>query len=209
MNAPTTPPTVAAGDHTPGSAPAVSAPEIAAAPAVIMIPASGSGVLTAGGVVLAIGGLYFGRDIFVPFALAVLLSFALAPLVLRLRRLRLPKVAAIVLAVGLAGAVIGGIAFVVAGQLVQLAGNLPSYQETISTKLQSLRSTAPGGGVVGQVTETIRELSQELSGPKPAPGSPSSGTFGQPVRTPIPVTIEPGSTQPVQIIQTILVLDQG
>jgi predicted PurR-regulated permease PerM len=208
MNAPTMPPSqpiIAPGNRAPGSVPQGSAPEPAAAPAVIMIPASGSGVLTAGGLVLAVGGLYFGQDIFVPFALAVLLSFALAPLVLRLRRLRLPKIAAIVLAVSLAGAVIGGIAFVVAGQLVQLAGNLPSYQETISTKLQSLRSTAPGGGVVGQVTETIRELSQELSGPKPAaPGSPPPGSFGQPARTPIPVTIEPGSAQPVQIIQTIL-----
>jgi predicted PurR-regulated permease PerM len=203
MNAPTTPPTAAPGGF-PGPAPHVSAPETAAAPAVIMIPASGSGVLTAGGVVLAIGGLYFGRDIFVPFALAVLLSFALAPLVLRLRRLRLPKIAAIVLAVALAGAVIGGIAVVVAGQLVELAGNLPSYQETISTKLQSLRTTAPGGSLVGQVTETVRELSQELSAPQPAaPGSPSPGSFGQP-RAPVPVTIEPASAQPVQIIQTIL-----
>jgi predicted PurR-regulated permease PerM len=40
-----------------------------------------SPIVTAGGIVLAIGGLYFGRDIFIPFALAILLSFALTPLV--------------------------------------------------------------------------------------------------------------------------------
>ena len=51
-----------------------------------------SSILTAGGIVLAIGGLYFGRDIFIPFALAILLSFALSPLVNWLRRLKLPRI---------------------------------------------------------------------------------------------------------------------
>src|SRR3954469_20579065 len=49
--------------------------------------------LTAGGVVLAVGGLYFGRDIFVPFALAILLSFVLTPLVNWLQQFKLPKMA--------------------------------------------------------------------------------------------------------------------
>jgi predicted PurR-regulated permease PerM len=172
----------------------------------VFVPAPSSGVLTAGGVVLAIAALYFGQDVFVPFALAVLLSFALAPLVLWLRRLRLPRIPAIVLAVAFAGSIIGGIAFVVAGQLVQLASNLPSYQQTISAKLQSLRSTAPGSGVVGQVTETIRELSQELSAPRPDPEANlgQRGGFATGQRTPIPVTLEPGSAQPIQVIQTVL-----
>ncbi len=42
---------------------------------------TGSPILTAGGIVLAIAGLYLGRDIFVPFALAILLSFVLTLLV--------------------------------------------------------------------------------------------------------------------------------
>ena len=166
----------------------------------------GAGVITAGSVLLAIAVLYFGKDIFVPFALAILLSFALAPLVMWLRKLRLPKIVAITVAVSLAFGLIGGIGFLVAGQLVQLAGNLPAYQNTIKTKLQSLRTDAPGGGVVAQVTETIKDLSEELSEPKPAGGAGgASGTLRQPAsRAPIPVTIEQSAAQPIQIIQTVL-----
>ena len=166
----------------------------------------GAGVITAGSVVLAIAVLYFGKDIFVPFALALLLSFALAPLVLQLRRLRLPKIVAITVAVSLAFGLIGGIGFLVAGQLVQLAGNLPAYQDTIKTKLQSLRTDAPGGGVVAQVTETIKDLSEELSEQKPDGSKDrASGTLRQPkLRAPIPVTIEQSAAQPIQIIQTVL-----
>jgi predicted PurR-regulated permease PerM len=45
--------------------------------------------------------------VFVPFALATLLSFVLAPLVIRLRRLRVPRVISIILVVALACSVIG------------------------------------------------------------------------------------------------------
>ena len=41
--------------------------------------------------VLAIAALYVGREIFVPLALAVLLSFLLAPLVSFLQRHHFPK----------------------------------------------------------------------------------------------------------------------
>jgi predicted PurR-regulated permease PerM len=166
----------------------------------VIVTTAGSGVVTAGGLVLGLGALYFGRDIFVPFSLAVLLSFALAPLVNWLRRLRAPKIAAILIAVTLAGSVIGGIGFVVAGQVVQLASNLPTYQQTIRTKLQSLRSTAPGGGVVGQVTETIKEISEELAGS--ASQNQLRNTSGP--NNPISVRIEPGSAQPIEMIQTVL-----
>ena len=44
--------------------------------------------------------LYFAREIFVPIALAVLLSFALAPLVRILQRLKLPRTLAVMGAVG-------------------------------------------------------------------------------------------------------------
>ena len=132
-------------------------------PAPIAAPATGSPILTAGSIVLAIGALYFGRDIFVPFALAILLSFALAPVVQWLRRIRLPRVVATLIAVMLAFILIGGIGYLVGRQLVQLAENLPAYQSTITQKIRSLQKSAPGGSVVEKVTTTIEDLGKEIS----------------------------------------------
>jgi predicted PurR-regulated permease PerM/GAF domain-containing protein len=163
-------------------------------------------MFTVGGVVLAIGGLYLGQDIFIPFALAILLSFALTPLVNWLRRLKLPRIAAVIVAVTLAFILIGGIAFVVGRQLVQLANNLPSYQTTITEKIRSLQASAPGGGVVDKVTTTIQDLSKEISGEdKPAepPRPPTLGSSPAP-QEPVTVRIEPPQAKPLEIIQTIV-----
>ena len=48
-------------------------------------PASPAAMVAA--IVVVVGALYLGRDILIPLALAILLSFMLAPVVTRLRRL--------------------------------------------------------------------------------------------------------------------------
>ena len=58
---------------------------------------------------IATSGLYFGRSVLIPVILAVLLSFLLTPIVAGLRRAKLPRSTAIVLAVLLA---LGGISAV-------------------------------------------------------------------------------------------------
>ena len=45
---------------------------------------------------LLIAALYFGREIFVPLALAILLSFVLAPVVGLVQRVRVPRGLAVV-----------------------------------------------------------------------------------------------------------------
>ncbi|HEV2557479.1 MAG TPA: AI-2E family transporter [Microvirga sp.] len=161
-------------------------------------------LLTAGGIVLAIGALYFGQDIFVPFALAILLSFALTPLVTWLRRFRFPRIAAVLVAVTLAFVLIGGITFVVGRQLVQLANNLPSYQTTISEKIRSLQASAPGGSVVERVTTTIQDLSKEISGGDDAAPKPPASLGGAPQQEPVTVRLEREQAQPLEVIQTVV-----
>lgn len=168
------------------------------------IPRTGSPVLTAGGIVLAIGALYFGRDIFVPFALAILLSFALAPIVNWLRRGGLPRVVAVLVAVTLAFILIGGVAFLVGRQLVQLADNLPSYQMTITQKIRSLQQSAPGGGLVDKVTSTIEDVGKEISGER---RPPKEDTVSRPTGAPpepVTVRLEPPRPRPLEVIQSIV-----
>ncbi|MGY2934462.1 putative PurR-regulated permease PerM [Bradyrhizobium sp. GM6.1] len=74
--------------------------------------------------------LYYGREIIIPIALAVLLSFVLAPLVRLVQRLRIPRSLAVVSVVVIAFAFIFAMGSLLATQLTQLAGDLPRYQST-------------------------------------------------------------------------------
>ena len=86
--------------------------------------------------VIVIATLFFAREVVIPFALAGILSFMLAPPVRMLQNLRVPRGLAVVAVVLLAFAVIFALGSVMARQLTQLAGDLPHYQATISSKIQ-------------------------------------------------------------------------
>jgi predicted PurR-regulated permease PerM len=166
-------------------------------------PVASSSILTAGGIVLAIGGLYFGRDIFIPFALAILLGFALTPLVNWFRRRKLPRIAAVLVTVTLAFVLIGAITFVVGQQVVQLANNLPSYQNTITQKIRSVQTSAPGGGVVDRVTTTLQDLSNEISRPDNIPSQVGSALGGA-SQQPVTVRLERPEARPLEMIQAVV-----
>ncbi len=70
--------------------------------------------------VAVVAALWAGQEIFVPIALAVLLSFVLAPAVRRLQGLRIPRAAAVPVVVLLAFALIVTIGTVVALQVREL-----------------------------------------------------------------------------------------
>ena len=94
-------------------------------------PFTGLGTLAVG--VIAIAALYFGREVFIPIALAVLLSFALGPPVLLLRRWHINRVLAVIVVVVLAFSVILGIGALIGSQLAHLAENLPGYQDPFAS----------------------------------------------------------------------------
>jgi predicted PurR-regulated permease PerM len=104
------------------------------------------GVSTAVVVAIIIGTLYFGREVFVPVALAILLSFVLAPLVRMLQRWQVPRGLAVVGVVLLAFVSIFALGGVIATQVTELAGDLPRYQSTMREKIKSLRGTAATSG---------------------------------------------------------------
>lgn len=156
--------------------------------------------------VVVIAALYFGREIFVPLALALILAFALAPAVSWLRRRRVPRVPAVIGVVAFAFLAIFAFGVVVAGQVSQLAGNLPQYQYNIQDKIRTLRTSATQGGLVERASEMLRELSSEIERQagtgSDAPPAPSTERAEEP--KPIPVRIQEPAPQPLQILQTVI-----
>ena len=170
-----------------------------------------SAVATAVLAAIIIAMLYFGREIFVPIALAILLSFVLAPLVGILQRIRVPRGLAVVSVVVLAFALIFAMGSLLATQLTQLAGDLPRYQSTISEKIQSFRDTKAGRGTLERASDMLKDLSKELDKPKDAASRASGlvvspGSSGSPA--PVPVEVrqpDPGALESLRTLISPLV----
>jgi predicted PurR-regulated permease PerM len=147
-------------------------------------------VATAVLAVIIIATLYFGREIFIPIAMAILLSFVLAPLVGLLQRIRVPRGIAVVSVVILAFGLIFAMGSQLASQLTQLAGDLPRYQSTISEKIQSFRETTAGRGTLERASGMLKDLSKELDKPN-AESAPAAGSLPSPKAGPLsPVPVE-------------------
>src|SRR5437016_3524938 len=93
--------------------------------------------------ITAVAALYFAREILLPLALAILLSFLLTPLANALERLRLPRVVAVILVVVMSFAVIGGLGWIVTDQLVDLSRKLPNHEKNLIAKIRLLRPNSP------------------------------------------------------------------
>jgi predicted PurR-regulated permease PerM len=171
-----------------------------------------SAVATAILATMIIAMLYFGREIFVPIALAILLSFVLAPLVAILQRIHVPRGFAVVSVVILAFALIFAMGSLLATQLTQLAGDLPRYQSTISEKIQSFRDTKAGRGTLERASDMLKDLSKELDKPKDAaPAAASSSVVranSTRPQTPVPVEVrqpDPGALESLRALISPLV----
>jgi predicted PurR-regulated permease PerM len=171
-----------------------------------------SAVATAILAVIIVSMLYFGRDIFVPVALAILLSFVLAPLVGLLQRISVPRGLAVVSVVILAFSLIFALGSLLATQLTQLAGDLPRYQSTISEKIQSVRDTKAGRSTLERASDMLKDLSKELDKPKDAssarvPGSVLGPKVSGPP-APVPVEVrqpDPGALESLRTLISPLV----
>ena len=164
-------------------------------------------VLIAAAIVAA---LYFGREVLLPIALAILLSFVLAPLARLFQRLYLPRIPAVLLSVVLAFAVITSIGTLMFSQVSQLAGELPHYQWTLSEKIKSLRGAATASGTLEQASQVLRNLQKEIERPKGesradagVPGTDATNT-GAPPERPIPVEVHQPDPGALQTLATLI-----
>lgn len=150
-------------------------------------------------VVVVVGALWLGQTILVPFALATLVAFLLAPVVRRLERLHLGRVPAVVLTIALASTGVAALGWMVYGQLDQLADSLPEYRDNIRGKLEAFR----GKGPIGRIEEGLADKSPpdaskvappDAPGTVPAKAAPPSGEERLRLAEgrPVPVTVVPG-----------------
>jgi predicted PurR-regulated permease PerM len=78
-----------------------------------------------GSAALAVAALYWGQKILIPFALAILLTFVLSPVVLWLERRDLKRVPAVLLVVCLAFLLLGAAGWAVVTRVTSLINDLP------------------------------------------------------------------------------------
>ncbi len=119
--------------------------------------------LVIGAVIVA--ALYFGREILIPIAIAVLLSFVIGPLVALLRKLRLGRIPSVGVAVLLLLAVVAGLGGLIGMQLADLSTGLPRYQRTIAQKAENLKA-GPLGDLAGYL-RSINHQIQQAGAPEP------------------------------------------
>lgn len=96
-------------------------------------------LLTLATVAFVVGVLYFASEVILPLAMATLLMFLLSPLVMRLERLGLGRIPAVIATTALAFAVIGAIGYVVVGQIAALATELPKYKGNIEHRMDEAK----------------------------------------------------------------------
>jgi predicted PurR-regulated permease PerM len=140
--------------------------------------------------------LYFAREILIPLAFALILTFVLTPVVALLERSRIGRVPSVAVTILVTMAAAGCVGGVIAIQLVDVAQELPGYRQNIQHKIEALR--VPTTGPLGLAANSFKEIAREFSSlgtPSPEPGAPvqnrrqrtAPGTAGNPL--------------PVQIVQ--------
>jgi predicted PurR-regulated permease PerM len=187
------------------------------------------GLAVLGIAAVVVTGLYFARDILVPLALAILLSFALGPLVMRLRRLRCGRVPSVMITVLLAVLLTAAVGTLIGSQVSELADQLPQYQTNITGKIRAVRGLTAGGGIVGRAAAMLRSIGTESAGPPapvvkpavpapaplsrptretnalPAPAPPPSGQpAAAPAPRPVVVEVHQQAATPLEIVQNVV-----
>lgn len=148
--------------------------------------------------VMSIAALYFARDILIPLAFALTLTFLLTPVVALLERLRMGRVVAVLLTVVASIVVACGAGWIIANQLVDVANQLPLYRQNIHAKIEAFH--LPAQGQLGRATASLQEIGRELAGQQaPSKAPPATGQSRKRPITPPAVTGPP--PLPVQVMQ--------
>src|SRR6201981_1682685 len=161
--------------------------------------------------VVTIAALYSARVVLTPFALAVLFTFILTPVVRPLERAHLGRAFSSLLVVVLTVGSCVGLGWAVSKQFGQVVNQLPSYKLNIKEKLASLHWSE--SHVLHNASETVTEISKDLAA-KPAASSSDSAQSLEATRStnnraatprqPVPVQVISPPSLPLESMQNIL-----
>ena len=170
-------------------------------PVSILTLVSGIGVIAA---------LYFGREVAIPFTLAALLSFLLAPSVTWLEKAKVVRPAAVLIVLVIVFSAAGELIWVGVEQVSGMLLQLPDYQKNIQSRFERL--SHPAGPATARAFSSLNALISELSsdnavthGSSPVVSRPRGGR-GEP--SPMPVKIvkeQPGVLQSLGLASTSIV----
>lgn len=129
-----------------------------------LLPAKGataaSRLFTLVGIVVVVAGLYLGRRVLIPLALAVVFAFLLTPVVALVERTRIGRLASVLTVLLLSFALFAFLGWGVTNQLVEVLARLPDYKENIHDKIEAIRT--PGVSSLSKATATVNDIGKEL-----------------------------------------------
>jgi predicted PurR-regulated permease PerM len=152
---------------------------------------------------IVVGAIYFARPILVPLSLSILLAFALAPLVGKLRRLHFGRVPSVLASLLFALVIILGLGTFIGAQLAGLAVELPHYQTNLAHKIESVRDGASKSTFLGGLMQMFNNLERAIAGPaRPQPVTlPAANAPWSP--NPVPVELHQPDPTPLEVIENI------
>jgi predicted PurR-regulated permease PerM len=109
---------------------------------------------------LLVFGLWWAQTVFIPLALAILLTFILTPAVSFFQRWGLKRVLAVTLVVLLAFSLLGGLAYFLTREVQDLTDTMARNSDKISRKIAELRGSTPS--VVTNVLEVLDRIGREI-----------------------------------------------
>jgi predicted PurR-regulated permease PerM len=116
--------------------------------------------------VVVIAGLYGAKTVIFPLALALLLTFILAPLVNLLERIRFPRFLAVLCVIVAAGGVLAIAGWTVTTQLIEVADDFPAYSLNVQNKIEGFRKSKTtrftrAQDALNRVTKQVEQLNSD------------------------------------------------
>jgi predicted PurR-regulated permease PerM len=151
----------------------------------------GKSAWTLASIAVVVAALYLAKSVLVPMTLAVLLSFLLSPVCDWLERRRLSRIPAVLATATVGFTMLGIVAWLAAGQISNLAPNVPEYQRNFEAKFNSLNLYAVSA--LSKVTDSTDGQTEIAFALQPSAEPPGM------TEQPISVRVVSSPTSPLQI----------